>query len=117
MQFLKSPGGIIPNSLLSLPELPPSSDTPMMAVRLLVCFLSPFKSTDNPVPPPMATILGPLSLARRSYKVSPIVPIVTSSANNGDSVLNNPFNANNIINIPITNINIPSEYHGKKSGN
>ena len=39
----------------SLPELPPSSATPIIAVICRVCSLRPLSSTDSPVPPPIAT--------------------------------------------------------------
>ena len=41
------------------PDDPPSSATVTIAVRLLVCSLSPRSSVDSPVPPPIATIRGP----------------------------------------------------------
>ena len=47
-------------TLLKTPLLPPSSATVTIAVTLLLNLLSPFKRVDNPVPPPIATILGPL---------------------------------------------------------
>ena len=76
MQFLKSPGGITPSSRLRRPELPPSSATPMIAVRLSVCCLSPFSRTDIPVPPPITTIFGPFSLDKFVYRASLIFPKV-----------------------------------------
>ena len=59
-QFLKSPRGGKPNSRLSIPELPPSSATVTNADRLSENAFSPLRSTDKPVPPPIATIHGPL---------------------------------------------------------
>ena len=61
MQWRMSPGGGIPISLRSMPEPPPSSATVTTAVRFLVYFFSPRSMVERPVPPPMATILGPRS--------------------------------------------------------
>ena len=60
IQFLISPGGRTPNSSLKRPELPPSSPTVTTAVILFVILFIPFNSIDKPVPPPIATIFGPL---------------------------------------------------------
>ena len=49
----------MPRSCRSIPEPPPSSATVTMAVRLRVRLFSPRSMVDSPVPPPMATILGP----------------------------------------------------------
>ena len=50
--------------------LPPSSPTVTTAVMLFVIFLIPFNMVDNPVPPPIATILGPLFNFLLLYKSS-----------------------------------------------
>ena len=59
MQLRTSPGGRMPSSRRSRPELPPSSATVTTAVRLPEYSFSPRSSVDSPVPPPMATIFGP----------------------------------------------------------
>ena len=59
MQLRMSPTGGMPSSSRSTPDEPPSSATVTIAVRLLVCSLSPRSSVDRPVPPPIATIRGP----------------------------------------------------------
>jgi len=64
MQFLMSPTAGMPSSSRSTPDDPPSSATVTMAVRLLVCSLRPRNRVDKPVPPPMATILGPRARKR-----------------------------------------------------
>ncbi len=64
MQLRMSPTGGIPSSVRSTPDDPPSSATVTTAVRLLVCSLSPRSSVDSPVPPPIATIRGPLAKNR-----------------------------------------------------
>ena len=56
MQLRMSPTGGIPSSVRRTPDEPPSSATVTIAVRLLVCSLSPRRSVDRPVPPPIATI-------------------------------------------------------------
>ena len=58
-QFLKSPGAIIWKSSRNRPEEPPSSATVTIAVKFVVFLFNPRRSIDNPVPPPMTTILGP----------------------------------------------------------
>ena len=58
-QFLKSPGAIIWKSSRNRPEEPPSSATVTIAVKFVVLLFNPRRSIDNPVPPPMTTILGP----------------------------------------------------------
>ena len=59
-QFLMSPGGWTPSSLLRTPLLPPSSATVTIAVIRLLYLFKPFNNEDKPVPPPIATIFGPL---------------------------------------------------------
>src|ERR1051325_8451874 len=67
MQLRMSPGGSIPNSLRSTPELPPSSVTVTIAPGSLLAHapsastydFSPRNSVDRPVPPPMATMFSP----------------------------------------------------------
>ena len=56
-QFLKSPGGSIPNPSLNLPELPPSSVTDIIPDISKSFFLNPLNKVDNPVPPPIPVIL------------------------------------------------------------
>src|SRR5574344_127137 len=80
IQCLISPGGKIPKDSLSLPELPPSSPTVTIAVRLFVIFLTPLKSIDKPVPPPIATTLGPLFNLRLLYKFSNSTSLFLSSS-------------------------------------
>src|SRR5437879_5559265 len=58
-QSRMSPGGRMPSSRRSRPELPPSSNTVTTAVRLLVNSFSPRSSVERPVPPPMTTMRGP----------------------------------------------------------
>src|SRR3989449_11662165 len=58
-QSRMSPGGRMPSSRRSRPELPPSSNTVTTAVRLLVNSFSPRSSVESPVPPPMTTMRGP----------------------------------------------------------
>ena len=48
-----SPTGGIPSSSRRTPDEPPSSATATIAVRLLVCSLSPRRIVDWPVPPPI----------------------------------------------------------------
>jgi hypothetical protein len=60
-QLLISPGGRIPNSFLIRPELPPSSATVTMAVKLLVSLFKPRRIVPSPVPPPITTILTSFS--------------------------------------------------------
>ena len=78
IQFLISPGGSIPISFLSLPELPPSSPTVTIAVILLVYFFIPLRSMDKPVPPPIATTFAPLLSFLLLYNFSKIeeLPLV-----------------------------------------
>ena len=76
-----SPGGRIPISSLSLPELPPSSPTVTTAVILFVICFIPFNSIESPVPPPTATILGPLFNLRRLYNASRILSPALSGFN------------------------------------
>ena len=64
MQLRMSPTGGIPRLSRRTPDEPPSSATVTTAVRLLVCSLSPRRSADRPVPPPMATIRGPRARKR-----------------------------------------------------
>ncbi len=64
-QSLMSPGGSTPSSRRSRPELPPSSNTVTTAVTETPYRLSPRSRVDRPVPPPTATIRGPLPRARR----------------------------------------------------
>src|SRR5687767_4802248 len=67
MQLRMSPGGSMPNSLRRTPELPPSSVTVTIAVRCATdqapsastYALSPRRSVDRPVPPPIATMFRP----------------------------------------------------------
>ena len=59
MQLRMSPTGGMPSSVRNTPDEPPSSATVTIAVRLLVCSLSPRRSVDRPVPPPIATTRGP----------------------------------------------------------
>ena len=59
MQFRMSPTGGIPSSSRRAPDEPPSSATVTIAVRLLVCSFIPRRNAERPVPPPIATILGP----------------------------------------------------------
>ena len=61
MQFLTSPGGSIPHSALILPELPPSSVTATTAVIFRVKPFKPLSKVESPVPPPTATITGPIA--------------------------------------------------------
>src|SRR5204863_9716350 len=64
MQLRMSPGGRTSNSRRNRPELPPSSLTVTTAVRstepapALTKRFSPRSSVDNPVPPPIETILS-----------------------------------------------------------
>src|SRR5438132_10918484 len=58
-QSRMSPGGRMPSSRRSRPELPPSSNTVTTAVRLLVNSFNPRSSVERPVPPPMTTMRGP----------------------------------------------------------
>ena len=58
-QLRRSPGGGMPMSRRSRPELPPSSAIVTTAVRLLVCDLSPRSRAARPLPPPTATTRGP----------------------------------------------------------
>ena len=58
-QLRASPGGGISSSRRSCPELPPSSATVTTAVIWRVLAFKPRSSVARPVPPPMATILGP----------------------------------------------------------
>ena len=60
MQLRMSPGGSIPHSWRRRPELPPSSVTATTAVMFRVKPLSPPNSVERPVPPPMATMRGPI---------------------------------------------------------
>ena len=60
IQFLISPGGKTPISSLKRPDEPPSSPTVTTAVMLFVIFLMPLSNIESPVPPPIATIFGPL---------------------------------------------------------
>src|SRR5213082_1771895 len=50
MHWRKSPGGRMRYSARSLPELPPSSATVTIAVRLPVYFFSPRSMVERPVP-------------------------------------------------------------------
>ena len=50
------------NSFQSRPELPPSSATVTIAVILTGNVFKPFKSTDNPVPPPIVMIFALLTV-------------------------------------------------------
>src|SRR5436305_7797086 len=67
MQLRISPGGSMPNSFRSAPELPPSSVTVTIAPRRAIDHgpsastyaFSPRSSVERPVPPPMATMLRP----------------------------------------------------------
>ncbi|MNS67464.1 hypothetical protein D3C72_1007180 [compost metagenome] len=65
-----SPGGKTPNSSRSRPEEPPSSATVTIAVMLSEYSLSPRRSVESPVPPPMATIFGPRRRERLWYMTS-----------------------------------------------
>jgi len=58
---------LIKNWLLKRPDEPPSSATVTIAVIFEVSSLRPCSSTDSPEPPPIATILGPLSRYRFWY--------------------------------------------------
>ena len=58
-QLRRSPGGGMPMSRRSRPELPPSSAMVTTAVRLLVCDLRPRSRAARPLPPPTATTRGP----------------------------------------------------------
>ena len=58
MQFRMSPGGMTPRSSRNRPELPPSSVTVTMTDKAAGPLLSPRRSVDKPVPPPIETILG-----------------------------------------------------------
>ncbi len=64
MQLRRSPTGGTPSSSRSLPDDRPSSATVTTAVMLLLNSLRPRSSVDSPVPPPMATILGPRARER-----------------------------------------------------
>ena len=69
-QLRISPGGKIPNSERSLPELPPSSATVTTAVMFDVMFFRPRSRFGNPLPPPITTTLGPAAKTRSMYRES-----------------------------------------------
>ena len=64
----------MPSSSRSRPELPPSSATVTIAVMFTVYSLTPRRSDDRPVPPPMATTRGPPLRTRSLERFSMMPP-------------------------------------------
>ena len=61
LSLTSSNGNAVPNALLELLGIFPYSETATIAVILFVYLFIPVNTVFSPAPPPIATILGPLS--------------------------------------------------------